>query len=259
LFGEIVTVADYRAYIMDRMATCRTALICFAPMMTEAIRLAKQLVDGHDVELWQLDRKIDTFKHRPRIGGERGAGMAFHRGGGSGWHDFRCDDGPCFFGFEPLQSAGLDDLDCRFFCQSKLSGAIRRSTTPDTPNQIFLVPKLLCAQTAVADGGLLSALSILEYNCDRPGIRVGLFVIPVLISPFTCLTSSVGIMMAFQTISNHPHCHVQLSRIVHLSVSFFWPAGVAHDGSTTSEWHQAGADYTPRQQVESARRERDYP
>ena len=29
------------------------------------------------------------------------------------------------------------------------------------PNQV-LVPKLLCAQTAVADGGLLSALSILE-------------------------------------------------------------------------------------------------
>jgi hypothetical protein len=29
----------------------------------EAIRLAKQLGDGRDVELWQLDRKIGTFKH----------------------------------------------------------------------------------------------------------------------------------------------------------------------------------------------------
>jgi hypothetical protein len=29
----------------------------------EAIRLAKQLVDGHDVELWHLGRKIATFKH----------------------------------------------------------------------------------------------------------------------------------------------------------------------------------------------------
>jgi hypothetical protein len=28
----------------------------------EAIRLAKKLVDGRDVELWQLDRKIETFK-----------------------------------------------------------------------------------------------------------------------------------------------------------------------------------------------------
>jgi hypothetical protein len=29
----------------------------------EALRLAKQLVDGHDVELWQLDRKVETLKH----------------------------------------------------------------------------------------------------------------------------------------------------------------------------------------------------
>jgi hypothetical protein len=26
---------------------------------------AKALVDGHDVELWQRDRKIATFKFRP--------------------------------------------------------------------------------------------------------------------------------------------------------------------------------------------------
>jgi hypothetical protein len=30
----------------------------------EAIELAKQLVDGRDVELWQLDRQIRTFKAR---------------------------------------------------------------------------------------------------------------------------------------------------------------------------------------------------
>jgi len=29
----------------------------------EAIGLAKQLVDGQDVELWYLDRKIQTFRH----------------------------------------------------------------------------------------------------------------------------------------------------------------------------------------------------
>ena len=29
----------------------------------EAIELAKQLVDGHDVELWQLDRLIRSVKH----------------------------------------------------------------------------------------------------------------------------------------------------------------------------------------------------
>ena len=29
----------------------------------EAVGLAKQLVNGHDVELWQLDRQIETFRH----------------------------------------------------------------------------------------------------------------------------------------------------------------------------------------------------
>jgi hypothetical protein len=35
----------------------------------EAIKLANQLVDGHDVELWQLDRKIRRFKHAPKLAG----------------------------------------------------------------------------------------------------------------------------------------------------------------------------------------------
>ena len=30
----------------------------------DAIERAKQLVDGHDVELWQLDRKIATFTRK---------------------------------------------------------------------------------------------------------------------------------------------------------------------------------------------------
>jgi hypothetical protein len=29
----------------------------------EAIEKAKHLVDGHDVELWQVDRKVAEFKH----------------------------------------------------------------------------------------------------------------------------------------------------------------------------------------------------
>jgi hypothetical protein len=33
----------------------------------EAIGLAKQGVDGHDVELWQLDRHIETFTSERRI------------------------------------------------------------------------------------------------------------------------------------------------------------------------------------------------
>jgi len=55
---------DYRAYIIgpDSHVQNRVDLRCADD--AEAIRLAKQLVvDGRDVELWQLDRKIEMFKH----------------------------------------------------------------------------------------------------------------------------------------------------------------------------------------------------
>jgi len=53
---------DYRAYIMgpDGHVQSRVDLRCDDDV--EALRLAKQLVDDHDVELWQLDRKIETLK-----------------------------------------------------------------------------------------------------------------------------------------------------------------------------------------------------
>jgi hypothetical protein len=46
---------DYRAFILghDGHVQSRVDLLCDDE--AEAIRLAKQLVDGHDVELWQLD------------------------------------------------------------------------------------------------------------------------------------------------------------------------------------------------------------
>jgi hypothetical protein len=52
---------EYRAYLMgpDGHVQSRVDLVC---EHDEAAReRAKQLVDGHDVELWQLDRKIATF------------------------------------------------------------------------------------------------------------------------------------------------------------------------------------------------------
>ena len=54
---------DYRAYIMgpDGHVQNRVDLQCDDD--AEALKLAKQLVDGQDVELWQLDRKIETLKH----------------------------------------------------------------------------------------------------------------------------------------------------------------------------------------------------
>jgi hypothetical protein len=55
---------DYRAYIMGPDGHC-VELRCDDDV--EAIRLAKQVVDGHDVELWQLDRHIETFTSERRI------------------------------------------------------------------------------------------------------------------------------------------------------------------------------------------------
>jgi hypothetical protein len=54
---------DYRAYIMgaDGHVQNRVDLQCADD--AEAIKRAKQLVDGRDIELWQLDRHVQTFRH----------------------------------------------------------------------------------------------------------------------------------------------------------------------------------------------------
>ena len=53
---------EYRAYIVgpDGHVQKRVDLRCND--VAEAFELAKQLVDGHDVELWQLDRQIGKVK-----------------------------------------------------------------------------------------------------------------------------------------------------------------------------------------------------
>ena len=53
---------DYRAYIMGPDGHVQSRVDIRCDDEAEAIRLAKQLVDGHDVELWQLDRHIETFR-----------------------------------------------------------------------------------------------------------------------------------------------------------------------------------------------------
>jgi hypothetical protein len=54
----------YRVYILgpDGHVQNRIDIICDDE--AEAIRLAKQLVDGHDVELWHLGRLVETFRPR---------------------------------------------------------------------------------------------------------------------------------------------------------------------------------------------------
>ncbi|MFK4385160.1 hypothetical protein [Bradyrhizobium sp. USDA 223] len=52
---------EYRAYVVDQDGhfTTRIDLVCADE--DSARERAKQLVDGHAVELWQGNRKIDRF------------------------------------------------------------------------------------------------------------------------------------------------------------------------------------------------------
>jgi len=61
--GWEAEMQEYRAYIMgpDGHVHKRVDLRCSDE--SEAIVRAKPLVDGHDVELWQLDRLIRSVKH----------------------------------------------------------------------------------------------------------------------------------------------------------------------------------------------------
>jgi hypothetical protein len=52
---------EYRAYILDREGHIIRPVDLHCENDDEAKEKARQLVNGHDVELWQLDRKISTF------------------------------------------------------------------------------------------------------------------------------------------------------------------------------------------------------
>ena len=52
---------EYRAYILDEDGHVDRAIPFLCPDDESAKKFARQLVDGHDVELWQGDRLIATF------------------------------------------------------------------------------------------------------------------------------------------------------------------------------------------------------
>ena len=56
-------MADYRAYIIGIDGHFIKAIELVCPDDDTAKEYAKQLVDGHDVELWQGDRQVEKFKH----------------------------------------------------------------------------------------------------------------------------------------------------------------------------------------------------
>ena len=55
---------DYRAYLIGSDGHFCKSVVLDEPDETAAIVAAKQLVDGHDVELWQRDRKIAKFEQK---------------------------------------------------------------------------------------------------------------------------------------------------------------------------------------------------
>ena len=54
----------YYAYVMGRDGHIQNRIAILCHDDEEAKRLAKQLVDGHDVELWQGTRMVATFPHK---------------------------------------------------------------------------------------------------------------------------------------------------------------------------------------------------
>jgi hypothetical protein len=55
---------EYRAYIVGSDGHFKQAVHLNCPDDATAENHAQQLVDGHDVELWQLDRKVATFERK---------------------------------------------------------------------------------------------------------------------------------------------------------------------------------------------------
>jgi hypothetical protein len=58
---------EYRAYIIGSDGHFHSSVPLECDDDTEAMEKAKQLVNGHDIELWQRARKIARFEHQPKI------------------------------------------------------------------------------------------------------------------------------------------------------------------------------------------------
>jgi hypothetical protein len=57
-------MSDYRAYIVGADGHFKSAEFIVADDDKEAVEAAEKLVDGHDVEVWHLDRKITVLPHK---------------------------------------------------------------------------------------------------------------------------------------------------------------------------------------------------
>jgi hypothetical protein len=58
-------VAEYRAYLIDELGhILRPAKAINAETDEEAIKVARQLVQDHDIELWQEARRVIILRHK---------------------------------------------------------------------------------------------------------------------------------------------------------------------------------------------------
>jgi hypothetical protein len=57
---------EYRVYVVGHDCHFQSSVPLECADDDAAMEQARQLVDGHDVELWQRARKIATFEHKPK-------------------------------------------------------------------------------------------------------------------------------------------------------------------------------------------------
>jgi hypothetical protein len=58
-------MSDYRVYVIGSDGHFLKAIQLDCPNDEAAIESAKQFVNGHDIEVWQRDRKIAKFEAKP--------------------------------------------------------------------------------------------------------------------------------------------------------------------------------------------------
>ena len=56
-------IQDYRAFVIGPDGHVRQRFDLWCATEGEAKERARQLVDGHDVELWRREQRIATFRH----------------------------------------------------------------------------------------------------------------------------------------------------------------------------------------------------
>ena len=58
---------EYRVYVIGSDGHFQSSVALECADDNEAMEQTRQIVDGHDVELWQRARKIAKFDHKPKI------------------------------------------------------------------------------------------------------------------------------------------------------------------------------------------------